>query len=89
MASNHFTDEPFEMHGTTVLVSGTYYPGDPGRLFGPPERCYPPEPAEIEVERVMHGGEDITAVLSVSFLDRCTDELMARFADIDLARRAA
>lgn len=27
-------------------------PSDPGRLYGPPERCYPPEPAEVEVLRV-------------------------------------
>jgi hypothetical protein len=23
-------------------------PGDPGRASGPPERCYPPEPGEID-----------------------------------------
>lgn len=27
-----------------------YRPGDPGCLFGPPERCYPPEPPEVEYE---------------------------------------
>jgi hypothetical protein len=25
-----------------------FRPGDPGRLFGPPEFCYPPEPPEFE-----------------------------------------
>jgi hypothetical protein len=28
----------------------SYYPGDPGRLSGPPEHCYPPEPEEVEWE---------------------------------------
>ena len=25
-----------------------YTPADPGRVSGPPENCYPPEPAEVE-----------------------------------------
>jgi hypothetical protein len=25
-----------------------FYGGDPGRLFGPPEHCYPPEPQEMD-----------------------------------------
>jgi hypothetical protein len=28
----------------------SYYAGDPGRLSGPPEHCYPPEPEEVEWE---------------------------------------
>lgn len=35
--------------GGTVLVTGTYYPGHPGRVTGPPEHCYPPDPDEYEV----------------------------------------
>ncbi len=34
-----------------VKVRVTHYtPGDPGRLSGPPENCYPPEPEEIAFE---------------------------------------
>lgn len=33
--------------GGTLAASGTWWPGDPGNTFGPPERCYPPDPAEI------------------------------------------
>lgn len=29
-----------------------YQPGSPGKLYGPPENCYPPEPAEAEVTEV-------------------------------------
>ena len=25
------------------------HPGDPGRISGPPENCYPPEPPEFEI----------------------------------------
>lgn len=40
---------------------GSYYaevtlrclPGDPGRLSGPPEDCYPPEPDDAEVEDIL------------------------------------
>ena len=88
MRSYKFSDEPFEMHGINVLVSGTMYPGDPGRLFGPPEDCWPPEPDELEIDRVMHGGEDIYAALSSTFLDRCTDELIGRLVS-QRVRRAA
>jgi hypothetical protein len=28
----------------------SYHPAVPARLFGPPEQCYPEEPAEIEFE---------------------------------------
>ena len=27
-----------------------YWPGDPGYMSGPPDRCYPPEPAELDWE---------------------------------------
>lgn len=32
------------------VVVTSYCPGDPGRISGPPEDCYPPEPAEIEFD---------------------------------------
>jgi hypothetical protein len=32
-------------------------PGDPGRLSGPPERCYPPEPPEFEMVEHDHPDE--------------------------------
>ena len=78
MRATRFTDEQFEMHGVTVLCSGTYYPGSPGRYSGPPEDCYPAEPDELEIESVTVGGVDIIALVSDAFLDRCDDELRAR-----------
>lgn len=40
-------DTPF---GTLkFLVVGNYYPGCPAQVSGPPERCYPEEPPEVEI----------------------------------------
>ena len=39
-----YTTIPIEIKITS------YIPGDPGRISGPPELCYPPESPEIEFE---------------------------------------
>lgn len=33
-------------------LSFTYVPATPGRLSGPPEDCYPAEPAELEITSI-------------------------------------
>ena len=35
-----------------IMVHYKYHPGDPGQLYGPPERCYPPEGPEAEIYRI-------------------------------------
>ena len=47
-----------------VVVEYAFHKGDPGRTSGPPERCYPPEPAYLEIISVMHGAIDIEQYLS-------------------------
>jgi hypothetical protein len=42
----------------TVIIT-SYHPADPGRLSGPPELCYPPEPAEIEYTLTTAAGWEI------------------------------
>ena len=39
-----------------VTVKASYIPGYPGKLSGPPEHCYPEEPAEVELLSI-HGDE--------------------------------
>ena len=39
-----------------VTVKANYIPGSPGKLSGPPELCYPEEPAEVELLSI-HGDE--------------------------------
>ena len=40
-------------------VEGTYSPGDPGQTSGPPERCWPPEPSEFEIESIKICGVEL------------------------------
>jgi len=39
--------------GIVVIFDASFTPGDPGRCSGPPERCYPPEPPEVELDNPM------------------------------------
>lgn len=39
--------------GREFTVTCTVIPGSPGKLYGPPEKCYPPEPGEVEVVKVI------------------------------------
>lgn len=41
-----------EIGGHTLLVGVNWTHDDPGVTNGPPEKCYPPEPGEWEVESV-------------------------------------
>lgn len=34
-----------------VPITGHFTPGVRGRLYGPPENCYPDEPSELELEQ--------------------------------------
>lgn len=44
--------ESDSMFCVEVDVDFHWSPGDPGRLSGPPEDCYPPEPDEVEINDV-------------------------------------
>ncbi|MGS1115984.1 hypothetical protein [Castellaniella sp. UC4442_H9] len=40
-----------EIRGVPCKVCVTYYvPADSGRTYGPPERCYPPQPAAVDFD---------------------------------------
>ena len=44
-----------------VVVEYSYSPGAPGRLWGPPEDCYPEEPPEIDILSVKVDGDLLDA----------------------------
>lgn len=45
------TDIETTVAGIPCIARCTYYsPADPGRTYGPPEHCWPPEPAEIDFD---------------------------------------
>jgi len=61
-------------HEIEVDVEFDYTPGDPGQLYGPPENCWPPEPAEVEICDVIYIGISVIERLS----DLHIDELEAK-----------
>lgn len=66
-----------------VTITGTYRPGTPGKLSGPPENCYPPEDPEIEIESVTTGvqAKDIFDLLSKEAQEYITNLAFKEFED--------
>jgi hypothetical protein len=54
-----------EIRGVPCKVRVTYYvPADPGRTYGPPERCYPPQPAVVDFDVLDEQGRPDSALES-------------------------
>lgn len=57
-----------------------YVPGSPGKLTGPPENCFPPEPAELEIiklyvdESVLAGEFKEVPMEVVDLINELTDD---------------
>ena len=55
--------------------------GSPGKIYGPPENCYPPEPPEVEIHRVLLNGniwddeltDDERIAIEQDFIDNYDD----------------
>jgi hypothetical protein len=60
--------------GLDLTATAYYHPGDPGRLSGPPEKCYPPEPAEVEVVKLFCGKYDMCVLLESDVADEICDK---------------
>lgn len=58
-----------------LLITGSFYCGDPGRYSGPPERCYPAEPDEWDIE-------DIKAPEGVTLTDEEYEEVYNKTFDL-------
>ncbi|MCP4230972.1 MAG: hypothetical protein GY771_12615 [bacterium] len=57
-----------------MTIEFSYYPGDPGKTYGRPEDCYPPEPAEVEIENISFRSIDIPlANFNEDELDKLND----------------
>ncbi len=77
-------------------VFGVFTPSDPGRTYGPPEDCYPPEGAEFEIKKIVlkaRGHETFSGELVADSLRKAvihgvlTDDEWERL--IEAAERAA
>jgi hypothetical protein len=56
-------------------IACNYFPGDPGRTYGPPEKCYPPEPAEVEILYCYLAGDTTKQDLFLTFSEMEKDAL--------------
>lgn len=73
-----------ELAGAEVEVTVVYNwtPGSPGRTYGPPEDCYPPEGPEVDIEGIFLTEDktktDISAKLSKetmeSLVEYCAEQ---------------
>jgi hypothetical protein len=67
-----------------VEVDCAATPGNPGRLYGPPEKCYPPEPGEVEILaiRSAQGATlDIESELSRADVERIEEAALEALGD--------
>ena len=75
-----------ELEGKEVEVTAeyTYSPGMPGKTSGPPENCYPDEPAECEVEVIYLTADktktDIMSKLATEQIENVFEEACGRGA---------
>jgi len=76
--SSHKLTFSIEWFGNELKGTADYYPGDPGRVSGPPEKCYPPEPDELDILTLTHNGHDVHFMLdSETVLEQIHDLVYA------------
>ena len=76
-----YSGTPFSANwrGLTLEGTATFYPGRPGRTSGPPERCYPDEPAEVDIQTLTCEGSDALFLLGSSFDEEIQDAILESF----------
>lgn len=77
MKPMHGAAEFHDRHDNTWVAGYVVHSfGDPGRLTGPPEHCYPPEGADIEVLTLALNGHTVpVGVISREMLDEIKDQI--------------
>jgi len=75
-------------HGTDLDVEGYYTPGEPGKVTGPWEDCYPEEPSEFEVEDILIEGGSIYDLLSRMQVAQNTSPIRHKDVLTDIAELA-
>jgi hypothetical protein len=62
-----------------VVVEYDYHKGHPGRTYGPPEKCYPEEPAYVEITSVKVLGVEVT--LEDADMERIQEEIETKITE--------
>ena len=62
-------------------IVGSYSPGSPGRTYGLPENCYPPEPDEVEIEEILFNGKPWAGILTDKEEDQALSDLSCQGAE--------
>lgn len=72
-----------ELDDIPVRAELEFYPGDPGKTYGPPEECWEPMDAGIDIQSVVNllTGEEITNLTSEQ-AGRWTDAIFDKAADL-------
>ena len=73
---------PFSASWRGIELEGTavFYPGRPGVYSGPPEKCYPDEPPELDIHTLTCEGKD-----AMFLLDSTLDEEIRKLSSIPSA----
>lgn len=72
---------------TEYRVSGFYTPPDLGQTSGPPERCYPPEPDDFDVDE-LYPVDNPDRYLSTTLADELVEKAREKAAEIYFNQKA-
>ena len=63
-----------EWRGVMLTGFAVLYPGRPGVYSGPPEKCYPDEPAEVEITELLCNDFDAMPLMEI---EQAAEEITA------------